>query len=93
MPLVDGCSTLELFGPGFVLVHGPDAAVRTGLATHALPDAALEPHGIARTGAVLVRPDRIVAWRSRDSYAPEDVSGALDRVLSRSASLAPGVRT
>lgn len=85
VPFVGG-STLDLFGAGFVLVHGPNAAVPAGVAAHALPDAALEPYGIARAGAALVRPDGIVAWRSREAYPADAVSGALDRVLSRSAS-------
>jgi hypothetical protein len=69
-----------------VLVHGPNAAVPVGVAAHALPDAALELYGIARAGAALVRPDGIVAWRSRGAYAADDVSSALDRVLSRESS-------
>jgi hypothetical protein len=86
VPLEDGRSTLDLFGPGFVLVHGPDAAVPVGVAAHALPDAALERYGIAPAGAALVRPDGIVAWRSREAYSADAVTGALDRVLSREGS-------
>ncbi|WP_319943033.1 FAD-dependent monooxygenase [Nocardia aurantia] len=59
----DGRSTLDLIGTGYTVLAGPAAA---------LPDTADVPvhHisqpdrlGITATGAVLVRPDQIVAWR------------------------------
>jgi 2-polyprenyl-6-methoxyphenol hydroxylase-like FAD-dependent oxidoreductase len=83
VPLADGRSTLDLFGNAVMLAHGPEAVAPAGLAAHALPAAALEPYGITPAGAVLVRPDGIVAWRSRGPYAPDTVSDALDTVLSR----------
>lgn len=45
----------------------------------------LRHRGIGRTGAILVRPDRFVAWRSHDaSAAPQvDLATALSRVLAR----------
>lgn len=41
--------------------------------------------GIGRSGAVLVRPDRFIAWRSEGEGADPkgQLSGALDRVLAR----------
>jgi putative polyketide hydroxylase len=42
-------------------------------------------HGIARSGAVLVRPDGFVAWRSRnsDGASPESLARTLASLLSR----------
>ena len=46
---------------------------------------------IAPDGAVLVRPDRFVAWRSRSaSEAPlEELSGALKQILARPIAVQP----
>ena len=81
--LPDGSSTLDLYGGGFVLLHGPDAQPPVGLASQLIDGDALAAHGITASGALLVRPDGIVAWRSAGAYAPEAVSGALDTVLAR----------
>jgi hypothetical protein len=40
-------------------------------------------YGIGPDGAVLVRPDRFVAWRSVGAGSPDDVVTALRRVLGR----------
>jgi putative polyketide hydroxylase len=40
-------------------------------------------YGITATGGVLVRPDGIIAWRSRSDAAPEDLERALRTVLHR----------
>ena len=80
--LPDGSSTLDLFGRGFVLVHGGDAAAPAGLAACALEAGALEAYGIDSSGAVLVRPDGIVAWRSRGAFADGSVEAALSAVLA-----------
>jgi hypothetical protein len=64
---------LDLFGPRFVLLTGSGPAARAWhtaaaglpLDAHALPDvAACAAYGITPEGAVLVRPDGYVAWRS-----------------------------
>jgi 2-polyprenyl-6-methoxyphenol hydroxylase-like FAD-dependent oxidoreductase len=81
--LGDGRSTLDLFGDGFVLVHGPDAAPPEDLAAHVLEGEALEAFGMSAAGAALVRPDGIVAWRSPGPYPARVVSEALDAVLAR----------
>ena len=81
--LADGSSTLDLFGGGFVLLHGPQAGAPAGLTVQALAPAALEAHGIDAGGAVLVRPDGIVGWRARGEHEPEAVDRALDAVLAR----------
>ena len=46
---------------------------------------------MAPDGAVLVRPDRFVAWRSRSaSEAPlEELSGALNQILARPIAVQP----
>jgi len=78
-------STLDAFGSGFVLLHGPDGAAWGDAAASvgeelgvplsvvhepADPDALAAAYGIGRSGASLVRPDGFVAWRS-----PGPVSG------------------
>ncbi|MUL44286.1 FAD-dependent oxidoreductase [Streptomonospora sp. PA3] len=83
-------STLDLYGAGFVLLAGPQGAAWTkaaagrGLAAHRfgadLSDASAE-HGIGAEGALLVRPDGFVAWRSR--AGSRDPAADLDRVLDQ----------
>jgi hypothetical protein len=81
--LPDGRSTLDLFGRDFVLVHGPAAHAPPGIAAHRLDAGALEVHGIEAAGAVLVRPDGIVAWRAPRLCEPQAVTQALNTVLAR----------
>jgi 2-polyprenyl-6-methoxyphenol hydroxylase-like FAD-dependent oxidoreductase len=81
--LADGRSTLDLFGGDFVLLRGAQAVPPEGVASHALAVDALEAHAIAPDGGVLVRPDGVVAWRSRGSFAPNAVREAIDTVLAR----------
>ena len=91
-------STLDLFGPGFTLLAGPDGAAWCDatamiaedariaayrLDTPGLPDpggSILDLYGITRDGAVLVRPDGYVAWRSRG--ASEQPLEELGRVVA-----------
>ena len=80
--LPDGRSTLDLFGGGFVLLHGPQATPPDGVAAHELDGPALDTYGLELTGAALIRPDGIVAWRSRATLAPESVAQAIDTVLA-----------
>ncbi|PWI42526.1 FAD-dependent oxidoreductase [Streptomyces sp. ICBB 8177] len=75
------CSSLDLYGHGFTLVLGPGAdATRTGVAggldVVRLGVDATDPadgwapaHGVGRDGAVLVRPDGFIGWRTR-SWEP-----------------------
>jgi 2-polyprenyl-6-methoxyphenol hydroxylase-like FAD-dependent oxidoreductase len=79
-------STLDLFGGRFALVRGPATApgAPDGVDEHAITaDAFPAAYGITPQGAVLVRPDGVVAWRSPGAYTPDDVSRALDAVLAR----------
>lgn len=73
-----GRSTIDLFDRDIVLLTGPDgAAWRTALAqtpviSHVLTgDTWRDVYGIGKDGAVLIRPDGIVAWRSATSGNPE----------------------
>jgi putative polyketide hydroxylase len=101
-------STIDLFGPHFVLLTGRDgwrqAAQVLGASWPPLkaftvgkdgdlgdPDANWhEAYGIEPDGAVLVRPDGYVAWRSRSgTSSPMEVLRAmLDRMLGKVAAIA-----
>ncbi len=77
-----GPSTIDLYGSGFVLLVGRDGGSWLTAARH-LPvpvhtqqfgrhipvSDAVRRHGIGPGGAVLVRPDGIVAWRSTGAVA------------------------
>ena len=83
--LNEGVSTIDCVAGGFALLHGPDgaswadAAAGSGLAVAAIPYEALHRFGTGPRGAMLVRPDGFVAWRSTDDAT---ASGAeLTRVL------------
>jgi len=84
---VDGRSTLDLAGPGLTLITGPGgtawagAAAQLGLSVRrAGPDLAgwAGQAGIGDQGALLVRPDHIVAWRSP---VPPSDPGELGKIL------------
>jgi putative polyketide hydroxylase len=103
-------STIDLFGPHFVLLAGRDggawrkAAQAIGASSPPLlaytvgddgelrdPDGGFhEAHGIDMTGAVLVRPDGYVAWRSHSGVAKplEALRAAFDGLLGRIPTLA-----
>jgi hypothetical protein len=40
-------------------------------------------YGLDAGGAVLVRPDGVVAWRARSAAGRDEVAGALDTALAR----------
>jgi 2-polyprenyl-6-methoxyphenol hydroxylase-like FAD-dependent oxidoreductase len=87
---LDGRSTLDLFGRGFVVLSPSDdwchAADAAALAAHRIeaPEFA-EAYGTGVEGAVLVRPDGFIAWRART--APQDggreLSTSLAQILDR----------
>ncbi|GAB3875759.1 FAD-dependent monooxygenase [Kibdelosporangium lantanae] len=83
--LVDGRSTIEWFGRGFVVVTGSplwvSRARSLGLDAHLVGDDVVKAYGITPDGASLVRPDFVVAWRTQDANG--DLSRVLDEVLSR----------
>ncbi|SCL27370.1 putative polyketide hydroxylase [Micromonospora rhizosphaerae] len=93
-------SSLDLFGSGFVLLSGRAggawrAAARVvvdrlgvPLQAHpagAHPDLLAAAYGITEQGAVLVRPDGFVGWRSRNGAArPDDeIARALQSLIAR----------
>jgi 2-polyprenyl-6-methoxyphenol hydroxylase-like FAD-dependent oxidoreductase len=65
-------STLDLAGPGWVLLSGGPAAAVEGLPGHAVALDGLPPGRHA-----LVRPDHVVAWRGDDPAAAVRVRGEL----------------
>lgn len=90
--LPDGRSTVELVD-GFTLIAGTaadhwlDAARELGIAAHAVEGWA-EAANIKEDGAVLVRPDGFVAWRSvttrgAKTTSTQQLRDVLDRILCR----------
>jgi putative polyketide hydroxylase len=83
---VDGrdVSTIELLGHGFVVLtgaeHWVERATGLGLTAHLLGGAEwAKAYGVTESGAVLVRPDFFVAWRTPD--ASGDLEGALREII------------
>lgn len=92
-------STIDLYGLGFVLLTGssswsdaadvaevelgiPLTAYRIGNGQRYSGDWT-SPYGVTQDGAVLVRPDRFIAWRSTGAGKPADLINALRTVLGR----------
>ena len=83
-------STLDLFGRSFALLRaaGGDWAP-PGVAAHVIDaDGFAEAYGITAEGAVLVRPDGIVGWRSPGPFERAELSAALDSILATDRSAA-----
>jgi putative polyketide hydroxylase len=91
-------STLDWFGRNFVLLVGNDGqawdalgsaaggALGIQVAVHQVSEPGFaEAHGIESSGAVLVRPDGFVAWRTRTSQgaSAELLTGVLAAILCR----------
>jgi len=85
-------STLDLAGEGFVLLAGAQgqawtaAAERLGLPAHRVQDAGFRAAaGLADEGALLLRPDAVIGWRSRTAAADPDsmLAEALRRLSGR----------
>jgi hypothetical protein len=91
-------STLDLYGSRFVLLSAPGGTEWTAAARDAAHHADLEldfhqilqpgfaeAYGIGPTGAVLVRPDGIVAWRAQDarSASVSGIAQVFGQVLCR----------
>jgi putative polyketide hydroxylase len=92
-------STIDLFGRGFVLLteSEPWATAATEVAdllgieltAHRIgaqfsaAEQWLDVYGISTEGAVLVRPDRFIAWRSHGAGTAADLEKALRAVLDR----------
>ena len=90
-------STVDLFGREFVLLTGSDEWARAASAVAAdlgvrltahrigaeLTGPWAQPYGVTEDGAVLVRPDRFIAWRSPGPGTAGDLDRALRAVLAR----------
>jgi hypothetical protein len=86
---LDGGSTLDLFGRGFVVLSAAEqwcaAAREAGVDAHRLDSAAfVEAYGTGTEGAVLVRPDGFIAWRARGAQEDEEsvLTGVVAQVLA-----------
>jgi hypothetical protein len=82
--LAEGRSTLDLFGAGFVLLRpaGSDDWAPPGVTSHVVEaEGFAEAYGMEAGGAVLVRPDGVVAWRSRDAAERDEITRALATAL------------
>ncbi|MEW9556233.1 FAD-dependent monooxygenase [Nonomuraea sp. NPDC050783] len=76
------CLGPELFGRDFVCLAGP-GWTSTGLPLIALEPSWAEALGVSGTGAVLVRPDGIIAWRARTASPEHDIETVLNQILNR----------
>ena len=97
LALADGTSTLDFVRRGFVLLAGPDGQAWCDAAQVAGADLRLpiesrcmtatpgfaELYGTGEEGAVLLRPDGFIAWRSRSASAdaPGELLGVLRGIL------------
>src|SRR3954447_13539664 len=87
--LGDDRSTLDLFGSEFVVLRpaGDDVDdwAPPGSTSHVIdaPEFA-SAYGLAAGGAVLSRPDGVVAWRARSSAGREEIARALATALALS---------
>ena len=83
--LEDGRSTLDLCGRGFVVLTGPNGTGTEEIEEHRIDDPAFaEAYGIGPAGAVLVRPDGFVAWRTQEASV-EGLRSALSKVRQSGA--------
>src|SRR3954454_302145 len=92
--LGEGRSTLDLFGSQFVVLRpagdGVDDWAPPGVASHVVDaDGFGEAHGLAAGGATLVRPDGVIAWRSRGPADRADIERALATALALDSDRAP----
>lgn len=99
--LPDGRSTVDLVD-GFTLLTGTtaghwlDAAGKLGITAHAVEGWA-EAAGVKEDGAVLIRPDGFVGWRTATTRttasSEQQLRDAVDRILCRPGPGAPAQRT
>jgi len=88
--LVDGRSTLDLFGSQFVVLRpagdGVDGWAPAGVASHVIDaEPFAETYGLSAGGATLVRPDGVIAWRSRGPAGRPEIERALATALALDA--------
>src|SRR3954464_10923061 len=92
--LPDGPSTLDLFGSQFVVLRpagdGVDDWAPPGVASHVVDaDGFADAYGLSSGGATLVRPDGVIAWRSRGPADRADLERALATALALDSDRAP----
>jgi hypothetical protein len=83
---------VDLAGPGLTLLTGPDNARWLVEADHLGLRVAVVPHGkwlaevrLPADGALLLRPDAVIAWHST---SPTPLAEALTRLLGTTVALA-----
>jgi 2-polyprenyl-6-methoxyphenol hydroxylase-like FAD-dependent oxidoreductase len=86
--LGDGRSTLDLFGSQFVVLRaagdGVDDWAPPGTASHVIDaERFAESYGLQAGGATLVRPDGVIAWRSREPADRDEITRALATALAQ----------
>ena len=91
--LTDGRSTLDLFGSRCVVLRpagdGVDDWAPPGTASHVIDaEPFAETYGLAAGGATLVRPDGVIAWRSRGPVDRPEVARAVATALALDANAA-----
>src|SRR3954464_7429476 len=92
--LAEGRSTLDLFGSQFVVLRpagdGVDDWAPPGVASHVVDaDGFADAYGLSSGGATLVRPDGVIAWRSRGPADRADLERALATALALDSDRAP----
>ena len=88
--LTDGRSTLDLFGSQCVVLRpagdGVDDWAPPGTASHVIDaEPFAETYGLAAGGATLVRPDGVIAWRSRGPVDRPAIASAVATALALDA--------
>jgi 2-polyprenyl-6-methoxyphenol hydroxylase-like FAD-dependent oxidoreductase len=85
--LGDGRSTLDLVGPELAVLRvaeGADDWAPPGAVSHVVAaEAFAGAYGLSPGGAVLVRPDGVVAWRARADAQRDELERALEVALCR----------
>ena len=86
--LADGRSTLDLFGSEFVVLRpaGDDVDdwAPPGVASHVIDAGSFAgTYGLSAGGATLVRPDGVIAWRSRGPAGRDEIERAVATAIAR----------
>ena len=92
--LADGSSTLDLFGSWFVVLRaagdGVDEWAPPAATSHVIGgEPFAEAYGLSPGGATLVRPDGVIAWRSRGPVDRAEIAGAVATALALESNGAP----
>jgi hypothetical protein len=87
--LTGGGSTLDLFGSQFVVLRPAGDAVDDwappAVTSHVIDaEPFAEAYGLSASGAMLVRPDGVVAWRARGPAGRDELARARATALALS---------